>query len=800
PESIVITDVAGNIEYVNPKFTEVTGYRFEEVLGQNPCILSSGKTPKAVIKELWETIMAGRDWRGELVNRKKNGDLYWESASISPVSDSVGQITHFVAVKQDITDQKRTAEALEKYRLFSDYTRDIFLFVTPDGKIIEANAAAVEAYGYTRQELLSMHIYDLRAGDPADRVKMQMESALDRGILFEAVHHRKDGTTFPVEVSSRGGLINGRPVLLSVIRDITERKQAENALSESEEKFRLTFDQSPIGAAISSPDFMFLKVNGEFCRITGYPEHELLSLTFPEITYPADVDGNVELARKLAAGEIPMYELEKRYVKKDGEIIWVRLTTRIVRDSGLAPLYYLSLIQDITIRKRAEEAINAKNRELELFNSIATTLNSAVEFPDKLRQVLHLSLELAGLDAGAIYLAEDDRPAEMYLVAAEARTESGRTVKYQQIEHYNEPVEQADAPHYIQQSQDGTLDRGRQTCLIPLSVNGQPLGVMSLCCCDGAERHESLQVLAAICSQVGIAIENHRLFKKVQDTNRYLADVINDSPDPILTTDARGTILSFNRRAADLLKYDPAAVIGNNVSLLLNGQQIDYSDTGSHVMDFVCRDKTTVTLSVSTSRLHREGTLPGHIITLKDLSAITGFKVVPVAENAAETDQLYHFEKGYIYLFETGQYHDFMNAFTDQVNHNIQGLCITRKNPGKLRERYGLEKTPVVWLTGNEGVLGEICLKPDNLSGLSATVNKFIGEAKDGLILLDGLEYLMARNNYESLLKFVHFLNDRIMLNKCRVICCADFAAFEERQLHLLTTEMKMFGEADDTL
>jgi PAS domain S-box-containing protein len=108
PASIVITNPAGDIEYVNPKFVHVTGYKLAEALGKNPRILKSGETGPEAYRELWETITAGKEWSGEFHNKKKNGELYWERASISPIRDLTGRITHFVAVKEDITARKQT--------------------------------------------------------------------------------------------------------------------------------------------------------------------------------------------------------------------------------------------------------------------------------------------------------------------------------------------------------------------------------------------------------------------------------------------------------------------------------------------------------------------------------------------------------------------------------------------------------------------------------------------------------------------------------------------------------------------
>lgn len=106
PNTVIITDVHGNIEYVNPKFAQLTGYTPEEVIGQNPRFLKSGETPPEEYKRLWDTIISGGEWRGEFYNRKKNGEYYWERASISPIRDAEGVITHFLAVKEDITERK----------------------------------------------------------------------------------------------------------------------------------------------------------------------------------------------------------------------------------------------------------------------------------------------------------------------------------------------------------------------------------------------------------------------------------------------------------------------------------------------------------------------------------------------------------------------------------------------------------------------------------------------------------------------------------------------------------------------
>jgi two-component system sensor histidine kinase/response regulator len=114
PVSVVITAKDGTIEYVNPTFCKVTGYSKEEAIGNNPRVLKSGNLSESFYKDLWDTINAGRTWRGEFLNRKKSGEEFWESASISPIKNNEGEITHFVAIKQDITERKHIDEDLKR--------------------------------------------------------------------------------------------------------------------------------------------------------------------------------------------------------------------------------------------------------------------------------------------------------------------------------------------------------------------------------------------------------------------------------------------------------------------------------------------------------------------------------------------------------------------------------------------------------------------------------------------------------------------------------------------------------------
>ncbi|MCE5335444.1 MAG: PAS domain S-box protein [Desulfobacteraceae bacterium] len=179
-----------------------------------------------------------RDFEFEVL--LKNGGPLHLFGNASPLNDVEGKTCGAVAVFVDITGRRRSEDYLRKFELLAANSRDIILFMrASDGRILEANAAAVHAYGYGRSELLGLSLQDLRAPSTKRSAVAQMIEAESKGILFETFHQRRDGSTFPVEVSSRGGVIGGTRTLVSVVRDITERKQAEEITRRSEARFKL---------------------------------------------------------------------------------------------------------------------------------------------------------------------------------------------------------------------------------------------------------------------------------------------------------------------------------------------------------------------------------------------------------------------------------------------------------------------------------------------------------------------------------------------------------------------------------
>ncbi|MFA4935514.1 MAG: MASE3 domain-containing protein [Candidatus Methanoperedens sp.] len=244
---VIITDKNGNIEYVNPAFEKVTGYAREEAIGKNPRILKSGKQDARFYRVLWETILSGVAFHGELINRRKNGELYYAEKTITPVKDPQGNITHFVSTDKDITERKKAEEERERLsrhnkKIFDSVGEGIY-GVDMEGKTTFINPAAASMLGYEAEELIgkpaheAMH-HTKQDGTPYPKEECPTCAVLQTGAahsVVDEVFWKKDGTSFPVEYTCtplrERGEIAGAVV---VFRDVTERKRAVEMRLEKE--------------------------------------------------------------------------------------------------------------------------------------------------------------------------------------------------------------------------------------------------------------------------------------------------------------------------------------------------------------------------------------------------------------------------------------------------------------------------------------------------------------------------------------------------------------------------------------
>lgn len=392
--AIVITDNKGMISWINSAFTELTGYTFEEVIGKNTSILKSGVHDEDFYQTLWDKILSGQVWQGEITNVRKDGSTYVEEQTITPVLNESGEIINFIGIKQEITERKRAEE--EKTALIaqleSQRQRLDNIISSVPGAVWETwrepDAASqhtdfVSDYietmlGYTVEEWLSMPNFWLSIVHPDDREQTAQAVASDfaKAGTNNSREFRwigKDGRV--VWVQSNSAVITdseGKPAgTRGVTIDITERKRAEQAVRQAEEKYRGIFENAVEGIFQSTLEGRFISVNPSMARFLGYESPEDLMAHRTDIGTQHYVDKNTrpELQRMLAEHDVVVgYECE--IYRKNLSKIWAVENVRAIRDENGSILYYEGSIEDITERKTLENQLR-QSQKLEAVGILA---------------------------------------------------------------------------------------------------------------------------------------------------------------------------------------------------------------------------------------------------------------------------------------------------------------------------------------------------------------------------------------------------------------------------------------------
>src|ERR671912_1449288 len=258
-------------------------------------------------------------------------------------------------------EELRKSEA--RYRTVLDTAFDAIVTITPDGIVRWFNRGAERIFGYRAEEVIGQPVTVIMP----ERYREHCVAGLHRylqtgqarvvGGTTELVGLRKDNSEFPIEMSLGETHEDGERLFTGVIRDVTERKRAESALRESEQRFRGSFERAATGMALVGTDGCFLRVNKSLCEILGYTERELLGKTFQETTHPDDLEVDLEHLRRLLVRVVRTYQTEKRYLHKDGHVVWTLLSVSVVHDEEDEPLYFVSQIQDVSDRKKFEKRI-----------------------------------------------------------------------------------------------------------------------------------------------------------------------------------------------------------------------------------------------------------------------------------------------------------------------------------------------------------------------------------------------------------------------------------------------------------
>ncbi|OQX96473.1 hypothetical protein B6I21_00875 [candidate division KSB1 bacterium 4572_119] len=359
---IAIEDLRGNITYVNKTMLKMWGYNDEdEIIGKNGIRYWLDKE-KA--KEVHKLTLKEGVWDGELTGLRKDGSTFEVNVATTLIHNEDGNPLFLMGSFEDKTERRGVEKAVrEREELFHalfEKNQAVILLLDVDDKdlpIVDVNEAAVNYYGYQKEDLLNKSIMDLNILDANEAREKMAEARRRNKTVIEFKHRLADGTIRDVETYSGPIDVYDRKLVYVVVQDITDRKRTKLALQESEEQFRTIYEHAPMGIAMISLEYKYLKANRAYCQTLGYTEKELKRLKFTDITHPYDLEKNVELQQKLLSGSIPHFELEKRYIQKDGSIVYGILRVSLIKDSDGSPIYFLGQLMDITERKRAEEAL-----------------------------------------------------------------------------------------------------------------------------------------------------------------------------------------------------------------------------------------------------------------------------------------------------------------------------------------------------------------------------------------------------------------------------------------------------------
>lgn len=364
-----ISDVEGRFIYTNDNFTKASKYNRSELSGIHHSVIWSGYHPPGYFDELKIAMQDGKPFKGEFCNKAKDGSLYWVESTIVPFLDEDGKVYQYLSINYDITERKKIEEEIkaseEKFRNLVEQAGDAIFIIDPDVALLtEVNIAASKLLGYTREELLSLSFDQVFfpediAQNPLRFSKLSKERT---SMVTERKMRRKDGTEVYTEINT--GLLQGNN-FICIVRDITERREAEEKLRRSEEMNRAMIENMQDGLLLLDSELKALYQSPSGERITGYTSEERLNGTSGLMAYPDDAERVKNILQKtLDNPNVPVH-FESRAIHKSGKVVWLENTAINLLDNpsiGAVMINY----SDITARVKAENDIKELNESLEL--------------------------------------------------------------------------------------------------------------------------------------------------------------------------------------------------------------------------------------------------------------------------------------------------------------------------------------------------------------------------------------------------------------------------------------------------
>ncbi len=405
PDLIWETDEAGACVYISPKVKDLLGCEAREALGKNLTrIICAGD--EAAAGRLAASMLNRKSFRDlESATAHKDGRERVLESSGNPVFGEAGRFAGYRGISRDITERKRLEGENELKATLLDSVKDAIYLHDPEGRIVYANEAAYGQQGYTEEGMNDINFRQLLTPASAAEFAAHTKYALEQGkAVFGSEHQRADGGIMPAETHAHALELDGEKFVLRVVRDITERKQAERALRESEEKFRVTFESAPVGMCLADTEGRILTANGAMCSILGYSMGELLHRGFPEFAHADDKASVLKWLPRIVNGGPAPRSLELLFTGRDGRLISAEVSAAGFRHSPGGQPGLIIALQDITERKENDRAQRKLMKELQSTNSEIMQFNSLIahDLQEPLRMVRSYSQLLEKRLAGKL--------------------------------------------------------------------------------------------------------------------------------------------------------------------------------------------------------------------------------------------------------------------------------------------------------------------------------------------------------------------------------------------------------------
>lgn len=409
--ALLTVDSQGEIATVNPSACRLFDYQEQDLKGMSFKTLIHPDS-EADFQEIKQDLHDAGKFTAELIAVRKSGSTF--HAEVQGTHLALDGEPLWVASVRDITEELLANEFLSfRGRLWDslmENTPDLVYFKDDDHQLIRASQAYADIFGMEAGELVGKTAADLWPHEAEEILADEREVLQGNPIIRK---HRQVTTPEGEDIwfsLTKVPMYDGDEVIgfFAIDKDITEQKEAQKALRESKERFQTIYTSSGVGISRVSLDYRIEAANQKYCRMLGYKEEELVGKTISELTYPEDREETLVLQSKLKEGEMDAYHMEKRLIRKDGRLMWVRLHAHLIRNDDGSPGYFLGEIIDITERKRAQQQWEETIRELEIINDTIVAA-SRVEDVDEIMEMVADTIHSINPDTIVTVTLFDDR-------------------------------------------------------------------------------------------------------------------------------------------------------------------------------------------------------------------------------------------------------------------------------------------------------------------------------------------------------------------------------------------------------